>query len=117
MVHQRSLNVHKVALAIYLFGFAFGICFATKASAGDCVVELTTVTVQLFDGNAEGNGQDTDAKKRFGSQFPGEEDDDDSARELVSEQVSNHSFVSRALRKSGVGFVSNPQNIHTPPPR
>lgn len=110
------LNVYKAGLAVYLFCLAFGMYFTAEASVGDPVVEPGIVTLVQMDDQPEEHGQDSNSKKKFGFQFAGEEDDDDSAREFIFETVPNHLFDSRALHKSIVGFVSNPQNINTPPP-
>lgn len=110
------LHVHKVGLAIYLFCLAFGIYFTVEASLEDAVVKQSIVTWVQMDDHPEEHDQDSNSKKKSGFQFAGEEDDDDSAREFIFEPVPNHLFDSRVLHKSIVGFVSNPQNINTPPP-
>jgi hypothetical protein len=108
------LNVYKAALAVYLFCLVFGIYFTAKASVEGRVVQTGIVTLLLVDDQPE--EQDSNSNKKFGFQFAGEEDDDDSAREFIFEPASNYQFDSRALHKSIVCFVSNPQNINTPPP-
>lgn len=62
------------------------------------------------------SNQDSNPKKKFGSRWIGEEDDDDSAKHFLSDLLSIPVCFLDASLKLVVGYTSNPRTVNTPPP-
>lgn len=117
MTRFSRLNVQKAALFIYLVSLAIGIYYTAHTITKETTVSSDIIAELVVDNIPNESDQDSKSKKKFGYQFFGEEDDDDSAREFYCERVTLPRFAGYTSPNKRSVYLSNPRNINTPPPR
>lgn len=110
------LHVQFVGLAIYIFSLAFVISCTTRNLRNISGNQPDIATVFPINDTAEGGDQESKEPNKFGLNFVGEEDDDDSAKNYYWDPVSNIEFIASSAANPIIGFLSNPRNVNTPPP-
>jgi hypothetical protein len=116
---SMNIKIHKVlsvGMSIYILLLAFGIYFRAQYTHETRVSQQEIIKLLLAEGDAEENQQGTSKSKKSFNPRPVIEDDDDSAKDLLSEIYFTAFHFDFPTSTSSASYLPHQLDTTTPPP-